>query len=160
MNARFPAHISITRRLDASPEQVFDAWLDPDRTKSWLAAIDATGATGEVVRVNIDARVGGSFSLVERRDGEAIEHRGEYLEVDRPRLLVFTLSEGKDPAHESRVIIEIAPRRSGCELSLAHVEVRPDRSTQTARGWVRTLDALAAAVGAKPAASGSTRRSA
>lgn len=79
--------VRIARHLSAAPERVFDAWLDPVKAGRWLFATPS----GRMVRVEIDARIGGSFILVDRRDGEEVEHTGEYLEIDRPRRLSFTL---------------------------------------------------------------------
>jgi len=51
--------VSVTRRYDAPPEQVFDAWLDPARARKFLFATP----TGEMVRVEIDGRARGSFVI-------------------------------------------------------------------------------------------------
>src|SRR4051812_29565567 len=76
MAAETPVCVRVTRRFDTSPGRVFDAWLDPEKAGQWLFAT----STGRMVRVEIDARVGGSFSFTDRRDDEDVEHVGEYLE--------------------------------------------------------------------------------
>jgi uncharacterized protein YndB with AHSA1/START domain len=131
--------VRVTRQFHASPERVFDAWLDPDRAGKWLFATP----TGEMGRVEIDARVGGSFVFVDRRDGEDVEHTGEYLEIDRPRRLVFTWRVPKYSNDSTRVLIDIVPREGGCELTLTHENVPPDYSTRTEAGWTLILDRLA-----------------
>lgn len=73
--------VSVTHRFSASAERAFDAWLDPEKACKFLFATP----TGEMVRTEIDARVGGRFSIVERRAGEDVAHVGTYLEVERPR---------------------------------------------------------------------------
>ena len=73
--------MTVTHRYAASPERVFDAFLDARIARHFLFAT----ATGEMIEAEIDARVGGRFSFVERRPemGE-VRHVGEYLEIDSP----------------------------------------------------------------------------
>lgn len=132
----------MTRRFDASPERVFDAWLDPDKAGRFLFATPE----GEMVRVEIDARVGGRYSIVDRRDGEDVEHTGEYLEIDRPRRLVFTLQVPLYSEEADRVTIEVAPAEGGSELTLIH-EVSPEWADQVEGGWTLILDGLGRVVG-------------
>jgi len=131
--------VRVTKRFTASAERVFDAWFDTSKICKWLFATK----TGEVVRVEIDARVGGAYRIVDRRDGEDVEHTGEYLEIDRPRRLVFTFRVPKYSQETARVIVEIVPLGSGCELTLTNECVLPEYVTSTEVGWNMILDALA-----------------
>jgi len=137
--------VTVVRRFDASPECVFDAWLDPATVGRWLFAT----RTGEVVRVEVDPRVGGSFVIVDRRNGEDFAHTGEYLEIDRPRRLVFDFWVQQDTDHTSRVSVDVVPQAAGCELTLtqefsAEMAAYKERSEA---GWGKLLDALAANLG-------------
>ena len=145
MNAKPPVNVRVTRRFNASPERVFDAWLDPGMIGRWM--FGPTLRDEEVTRISLDARIGGSFSFVVRRQGEEFDHVGEYLEIDRPRRLVFTW--GIAQGDSSRVIIDIVSRKTGCELTLTH-ELHPDwadYASRTQAGWTKMLDALAATLG-------------
>lgn len=51
--------------------------------------------TGQIARCEIDARVGGTFTIVDRRGGDDIVHAGTYVALERPRLIVFTFSVPK-----------------------------------------------------------------
>jgi uncharacterized protein YndB with AHSA1/START domain len=132
----------VTRRFGASPQRVFDAWLDSRTAGKWLFAT----ARGQIVCVEIDARAGGWFYIVERRHGENVEHIGEYLEIVRPHRLVFTLSVEKYSLDFERVTVAFDPRGTGCELTLTH-KTKPELARQVSHGWARMLDGLAAAVG-------------
>ena len=71
--------------------------------------------------------------------------KGEYLEIDWPRRLVFTLSVEKYSQAADRVSIEIAPRHGGCELTLTH-EMSPEAGQfkkRTEDGWSGILEGLA-----------------
>ncbi len=143
MSPKPNVNVTVARRFAASPGQVFEAWLNPEKARRFLFATEA----GQMTRVEIDARAGGRFTFVDRRDGEEVEHTGKYLEIDRPQLLVFTLSVGKYSANESRVVIEIAPQGSGCELALTHVGVQPEYASRTEAGWMEILGGLAWTLG-------------
>jgi uncharacterized protein YndB with AHSA1/START domain len=135
--------LQVTRRFDASPERVFDAWLDPERASRWLFAT----ATGRMVRVEIDPRVGGPFNFTDRRDGEDVEHVGEYLAIDRPSRLVFTFGVPKYSPVMTRVTVDIVPIEGGCDLTLTHEGVLPEYASRTEAGWGRLLDTLATTLG-------------
>lgn len=132
--------VRVTRRFSASAERVFDAWLDPARAQKFLFATP----TGQMVRAEIDARVGGKFVFTDRREGVDVEHMGEYLEIERPRRLVFTFAVPQFSAESTRVSIDIVPLETGCELTLTHEGVLPDYVTRTEAGWGMILDNLAA----------------
>ena len=73
MTATNPVRAQVTRRFRAPAEDVFDAWLDPELARQWFAP-----GLGEMTRVEIDARVGGIFWLVQRRGTKEAQHTGEY----------------------------------------------------------------------------------
>jgi len=131
--------LRISRHFDASPERVFDAWLDPATAGRWLYS----APNGEMVKVDIDARVGGHFSFIDRRDGEDVEHVGEYLEIDRPRRLIFTFAVPKYSEATTKVSIDIVPSGSGCELRMLHEGVLPEWADATQEGWGGILAKLA-----------------
>src|SRR6266540_6763946 len=57
--------LRLTRRFNASPERVFDAWLNPETAKKWLFATPAD----EMYTAELDARVGGRYTITARRAG-------------------------------------------------------------------------------------------
>lgn len=139
-----PVSARVTRRFSASPERVFDSWLDPEMIGKWM--FGPALREEEVLRIVVDARVGGSFSFLVRRQGEEIDHVGKYREVDRPRRLAFTWGIVGESEDESLVIIEIVPRETGSELTLTH-KMDPkwaDYVSRTEAAWAKMLDALAA----------------
>jgi uncharacterized protein YndB with AHSA1/START domain len=138
--AASPTAIRVTRRFAAPPERVFRAWLDPAAAGTWLFATALQPAT----EVEIDARVGGSFRFACHGDGPSAAHTGRYLEIVPHRRLVFTLSTADRPAAVSRVTVEIAPRKRGCELTLVQERVPQDRAHQTEARWTGMLYGLGA----------------
>ena len=134
--------VKVTRRYDASAERVFDAFLDPARARQFLFH----SPDGEMVRCEIDARVGGRYTITERREDGDVDHVGEYLEIDRPRRLVFTLQVPKYAQEIDTVAIDIVPSGDGCELTLTHEMSLEEWKEQTAEGWTMILGNLANAL--------------
>jgi two-component system cell cycle response regulator DivK len=131
----------VTRALAASPDAVFDAWLDEERVGRWLFATP----DGEMVRVSLDPRVGGRFEIVERRDGEDILHTGTYEAIEPPERLEFTLAVPKYSPSSSLVTIAIAPMEGGSQLTLSQSvpEGSPASPDRIEHGWATVLEGLA-----------------
>lgn len=139
-DTRIPVRVS--RHYEALPERVFDSWLDDKSAGRWLFATP----TGKMKTVQMDTRVGGSFTIIDSRPEGDATHYGQYLEIDRPRRLVFTFATDKNAAEVDPVAIEITPApEGGCDLVLTH-EMQPEWSAykdKTRQGWAKILEGLA-----------------
>src|SRR5258708_31749512 len=133
-----PVIVTVTQRFSAPAERVFDAWLDTALIGRWM--FGPALRDEEVLRIATDPHVGGAFSFLVGRQGQEIDHVGKYLEIDRPRRLVFTWAIAPasiEPDVASRVIVAITPVGSGCELVLTH-EMQPewaDYAGLVTEGW-------------------------
>lgn len=130
--------VRVTTVIEAAPDRVFDAWFDPGIAGKWLFAT----ASRPSARVAIDARVGGAFCFVERTGGEQVEHAGVYVEIVRPRRVVFTLAGEKRSRDLTRVRVEIAPQDDGSRLTVFHDNVPPDRAGRVEARWTGMLYGL------------------
>jgi uncharacterized protein YndB with AHSA1/START domain len=89
----------------------------------------------------VDLRVGGSFRvvMVEAR----LEHTGEYLEIDRPRRLVFTWVSAFTGAEPSVVTVELHAHEDSTRVVLTH-ERLPENVVDGHRdGWGTMIERLA-----------------
>lgn len=137
--------VTASRFFNASPERVFDAWLVPRTLGMWMFGPRVRDE--KVVRLDVDPRVGGRFSLKVERNGQVVDHVGQYLEMERPHRLVFTWAvKGESDDAPSRVHIDIAASGGGCMLTLVHVMDAKwaDYTERTQAGWNTMLDALSA----------------
>jgi uncharacterized protein YndB with AHSA1/START domain len=105
--------LRMTRQFDATPERVFDAWTNPDLVGRWLF----TSPADEAYTAQLDARVGSTWTISARREGVDYTASGEYLEVDRPRRLVFTFAMLQFSPNSDRITVEFAPSGSGCLMT-------------------------------------------
>jgi uncharacterized protein YndB with AHSA1/START domain len=134
----------VSHCFKATAEQVYDAWLDPEQARVWMAAaLKSLGLAGDIQRVEIDARVGGKFFFSDMRDGALARHWGTYLELGRPRRVVFTwIVDESEEASPSKVTLTIEPQADGCVATIVH-ELDgqwADYVAQTERGWARMLE--------------------
>lgn len=138
-------NIVVSHRFNVPAERVMEAWLDPEQARKFLFATDS----GEMIKAEIDPRVGGTFTITERRGGEEIEHTGKYLKIERgpklPQRLSFTLSVSKLSPVKALISIHILTRPDGCELFLTqesglHTD---EEKARIAQGWKSICDRLA-----------------
>ncbi len=130
MNTDQLKQLVVTHRFVSSAERVYDSWLDPASAAKWFFATPH----GQITQCEIDARVGGKFLLVDRREGVDVHHIGEYLELERPRRIVFTLSVPTFSSDTGTVEVDIVATGSGCELTLKQA-VRPQLADKVQTGW-------------------------
>ena len=131
----------VHRHLEAPAESVFDAWLDPIALGGWM--FGPAVREEEIVSLELDPHVGGRFSFQVRRNGQMIDHVGEYRAIDRPRQLIFTWGL-VGQAGESQVAVEIVPGETGVDLTLEHAMPAEYQNfiPQAAAAWDKMLTAL------------------
>lgn len=74
--------ITMTRRIAAAPERVFEAWTQPDQVSQWW---DPEGKP--LAECRIDLRTGGSLYFVPAASGHAFQ--GTWRLIDPPHRLSF-----------------------------------------------------------------------
>lgn len=127
------AAVDVEMSVAASPETVFDFFTDPDKMIQWM------GRSAE-----LDARPGGAFRCdINGRDVA----RGSYLEVERPRRIVFTWGWEGDGATVapggSTVEVLLAPDGDGTWLRLIHRDLpSPESVERHGHGWRHYVERL------------------
>lgn len=141
----------IERTLKASPEQVFDAFTNPDQLTKWWWPNGFTCPAAEV-----DLRLGGTYRLAMQWPGSIpveaqFSHHmgGEYYEIDRPHRLVMSGRAVNDEQGELfATLIEIAfeARDGGTALTVRQSYFEPMPPAQAMagaeQGWFEQLDKL------------------
>ena len=127
--------VDVATTIRAPRERVFDAWLNPDRLARFLCAGDT-----HVARIEVEARVGGAFRVVMANDKGSSDHRGQYLEIQRPERLRFTWASPATNGADTDVTVTFETTDEGTRVTLVHVGL-PD-ATAAGRhdsGWQSIL---------------------
>ncbi len=100
--------VDIEREFDATPEEVFRAHADPEVFVRWVGPHDLTNEIDQW-----DARDGGSWRYVARRDGQEHWFRGCFHQVVPGRRIVQTFTYEGYPEGVSLEILELEPLEGG-----------------------------------------------
>jgi uncharacterized protein YndB with AHSA1/START domain len=143
------AAFRLQRTFRASPEEVFDAWTNPEVLRRWWAAQPTWTSPG----CDVDLRVGGRYVLRMSDEETGAQHvvGGEYREIVRPQRLVYTWcwqgDGGSDPGHVSLVEIEFRREGDATTVVLEHSGLPSVESRERhGAGWRATFDNLAARI--------------
>ena len=138
--------LTCRRIIKATPEAVYNAWLDPAVMRRFMAG----GADQTVAEARSDARVGGGFYVLMVSDKE-IPHQGVYKELIPHRLLRFTWESPYSPA-DSEVEIRLTPVEGGTELVLTQVRFLSEAARDGHfGGWSRIIERLDGVLQSTPA---------
>ena len=131
--------------IAARPETVWEFLVDPEKATRWMG-IDAT----------LEPEPGGTYRVTVLSGNVA---SGQFVEVDRPRRLVFTWgwepSEFEGPgmavtAGSSTIEIDLEPEDDGTRLRFVHRDLPTAEATAShAHGWDHYLDRLVTAAAGK-----------
>jgi len=131
--------VTLVRTVNARPQRVYEAWIDPRQLEQWLTQ------TAEA-----DARVGGCFRLQVKKENETHVVSGEYRELVPGRRIVKTwVYEGPyapEGSMHARLTVELGENGANTEVSLRHEGLTSPRYRAAIQqgAWTKALDNLEA----------------
>ena len=134
-----PAVLEIVRIFDASPAQVFEAWLDREEWQSWIGP---EGVDCEVPL--LERRVGGRYRVIMHMpDGNTIRVTGIFKAIDANKGFAMTWG-AEGGTHETLVTVSLRDLNGRTELKLRHEGLpgAADRDSHD-KGWRSALNKLA-----------------
>lgn len=138
--------VEVEIEIEAPADAVFDFLIVPEKFLRWM------GQEG-----TIDPRPGGGLTVKVGDDDTAV---GQYVEIDRPKHLVFTwgwLGSELVPPGSSTVEINLREENDRTVVSLIHSGLPEDQPASHLEGWLHFGAQLGAEVTASPDAYRSDR---
>ena len=136
--------LTVERTIKAPPEDVFNAWLNPDMLRQFM--MPAAGMS--VPKASNDPKEGGRFEIIMQAGEDEIPHAGTYREINPHSRLVFTW-ESPYSVDDSTVTLTFAPVQDGTHVTLHHVRFKDAETRDNHNGgWTGILDALDAKLAA------------
>jgi uncharacterized protein YndB with AHSA1/START domain len=143
-----PDNDSVVTEIEiaAPPERVFHALIDREQALQW-------GKSGafEMTLWEMDARPGGKWRFISKPGtGDAtapdLDHHGEILEIDPPRLLAYSWYASWHQNPEVRTVVrwELTPTKLGTHLKVVHSGLLPlpGACQGYSQGWPGLLQSL------------------
>jgi uncharacterized protein YndB with AHSA1/START domain len=119
-------------RIKASPEVVYDFFVDPDKMIQWMGR-----------KAELDARPGGTFRV--DLNGKHISN-GEYVELDPPNRVVFTFGWEGDTSivkpGQSTVEVTFTPDGDDTLMRFEHRDLPEESRGSHGHGWDHYFERL------------------
>lgn len=132
--------VRLRRLMPAAPDVVFDQWLDPESLREWMCPRPV-----RCVEVLVEPRVGGIVRFDIDDSGASVLITGQFLTIERPRVLRFTWSNSDwvDPSVVSIVSVEFEPvGENQTMMSIEHSLLPPEEFENFHSGWILTFEQL------------------
>ena len=131
------AAVVVRRTIAASPDDLFDAWLDPEALAIWMRPGTIKSAVAKV-----EPRVGGRYQVDMQGESGVIPHSGTYRVIDRPKRLVFTWHSPHTGPGETLVTVDFLRVGSKTEVVVTHEQLPETARDAHQRGWTSGLEHL------------------
>jgi uncharacterized protein YndB with AHSA1/START domain len=135
----------ITRSFSASADLVFRQWVTPEGLRRWFAPDGFTVTLAET-----DPVPGGRWQVEMRsEDGEVYLEYGDYREIDSPRRLVFTLTQGHDSdvGPRTAVTVDFSDKDGRTEMAFLQEGFETaERRDGNIEGWNECFNKLEASL--------------
>ena len=133
----------VERRIEASPQHVFNAWTDANVLAQWWGPEGVTCPHAE-----IDARIGGAYRISNRLpDGSTVWITGEFTDVEVPSLLSYSWvieSPEGGTVPTSYVTVTFTPDGDSTIVRVEHTRIANDDVARNhEEGWHGCLAGLA-----------------
>jgi uncharacterized protein YndB with AHSA1/START domain len=127
--------ITVSRTVAATPERIFDVWIDSKSPGSLWYGLE---------RVILNPVVDGLFYHAVKFEGRVWPHYGRFIRLDRPRCLEFTWVSEATKGIETVVLVTLEPKGAETEVTLRHSGVVDDEMGRGHKqGWTWLLDMVA-----------------
>ena len=130
--------------MKAPAERIFQALIDPGERVKWWGAEGRFQAT----QLESELRPGGRWTMRGVGiGGKPFTVSGEYRQVERARLLVFTwLPDWQEDATETLVRVDLEEENGATKVRLTHSGLKNENDRANHRGWPQVLSWLQAYV--------------
>jgi uncharacterized protein YndB with AHSA1/START domain len=138
--------LRIVRKFDVAPEVVFDTFTKPEAMRVWWT---------DQTTFDIDLRVGGHWTIVRQEGDVTYTMIGEYLEVERPHRLRYTIAMPQFSPNRDTITIDISADgeggsqvtfvQSGPDIAEELDALPPGTISESEKGWQQGFDLMAAA---------------
>jgi uncharacterized protein YndB with AHSA1/START domain len=139
--------VRIERTFEATAEDVFDAWTNPEVIRRWFIPQEGW----QEASAEVDLRVGGRIRVVMRDpDGEPVRAGGQYTLIERPNKLAFTWIFDDDPSNEQMIELEFTERDGATTVTFVNSDIsEAERRDAQDEGWSACFDEMARVLASK-----------
>lgn len=123
--------------IRGSADRVFEALANPNQRVKWWGGEGRFQAN----HMESDLRPGGKWMMQgDGPSGKPFQVSGEYLQVEPPRLLVFTwFPDWQEDAVESVVRFDLEEKNGVTTVRLTHSGLTSETSRLSHKGWLQIL---------------------
>jgi uncharacterized protein YndB with AHSA1/START domain len=135
------SEIVINWTFEAPREDVWREWTEAERFADWYGG----AADVPLETVVMDVRPGGRWSLVMHAERGTIYWDGEYLEVDEPERLVFTVTDEPDEEQYAVCTVVLTDTGDGrTDMLFSQIGPLPPEQLEPAKkGWSSFFERIA-----------------